>query len=271
MALMLAPDARRRSGAWPTRAGTTSSARSSWATTRAWCASSSSPSPGSSRASRRRSTPSPTRSSPTTRWAGGMSANALLMTYIGGVGAFAGPVVGAVLIVLLQSWVSLLSNSWLVYVGVLFILMVTFAPGGIAGLDPDARSRSGARAARAGSPARTRGWSSPRSSWRWASSCSIELCSFLTIGAAQGKTFHARRGSRWIRGAPMPWVVRRPAARRRAASGCGGEGRRDAARRGTRSTEEIKAARTARHERARAIRLRPTWTRASGRPPSSSA
>src|SRR5438094_101702 len=66
--------------------------------------------------------------------AGAMSANALLMTYIGGVGAFAGPVLGAVLIVLLQSWVSLLSNSWLVYVGVLFILMVTFAPGGIAGL-----------------------------------------------------------------------------------------------------------------------------------------
>ena len=66
--------------------------------------------------------------------AGGMSANALLMTYIGGVGTFAGPIVGAILIVLLQSWVSLLSNSWLVYVGVLFILMVTFAPGGIAGL-----------------------------------------------------------------------------------------------------------------------------------------
>jgi ABC-type branched-chain amino acid transport system, permease component len=46
---------------------------------------------------------------------GAMSANALLMTYIGGVGAFAGPVIGAVLVVLLQSWVSILSNSWLVY------------------------------------------------------------------------------------------------------------------------------------------------------------
>ena len=65
---------------------------------------------------------------------GAMSANALLMTYIGGVGAYAGPVIGAVLIVLLQSWVSILSNSWLVYAGVLFILMVTFAPGGLAGL-----------------------------------------------------------------------------------------------------------------------------------------
>ena len=41
---------------------------------------------------------------------------------------------GAVLITLLQSGVSLMSNSWLVYVGVLFITMVIFAPQGIMGL-----------------------------------------------------------------------------------------------------------------------------------------
>ena len=46
------------------------------------------------------------------------------MAYIGGTTVFAGPVLGAVLITLLQSGVSLLSNSWLVYVGVLFIAMV---------------------------------------------------------------------------------------------------------------------------------------------------
>ena len=57
-----------------------------------------------------------------------LSANALLMAYIGGTGAFGGPILGAVLITLLQSGVSLLSNSWLVYVGVLFISMVIFAP-----------------------------------------------------------------------------------------------------------------------------------------------
>ena len=72
---------------------------------------------------------------------GAMSANALLMTYIGGVGAFAGPVIGAVLIVLLQSWVSLLSNSWLVYAGVLFIMMVTFAPADLARGPPRAPGR----------------------------------------------------------------------------------------------------------------------------------
>ncbi len=63
-----------------------------------------------------------------------LSANALLMAYIGGTMVFPGPVLGAVLITLLQSGVSLMSNSWLIYVGVLFIAMVTFAPTGLAGI-----------------------------------------------------------------------------------------------------------------------------------------
>src|SRR5689334_2726024 len=62
------------------------------------------------------------------------SATALLATYIGGVGGFYGPILGTILIVLLQSGVSLLSNAWLLYVGVLFVVMVMFAPNGILGL-----------------------------------------------------------------------------------------------------------------------------------------
>jgi branched-chain amino acid transport system permease protein len=62
-----------------------------------------------------------------------LSGNALLMTFIGGVGVFWGPIVGAVLITLLQSWMSLISNAWLIYVAVLFIVMVIYAPGGVAG------------------------------------------------------------------------------------------------------------------------------------------
>ena len=63
-----------------------------------------------------------------------LSANALLMAYIGGTTVFGGPILGAILITLLQSGVSLLSNSWLVYVGVMFIAMVIFAPAGLAGI-----------------------------------------------------------------------------------------------------------------------------------------
>ena len=120
--------------------------------------------------------------------AGPMSANALLMTYIGGVGVFAGPVVGAVLIVLLQSWVSLLSNSWLVYVGVLFILMVTFAPGGLAGLVMVHQPiwRAGRLGRLAGPYLRLL---PPALLVTLGFVLVVELCSFLTIGAAQGKSF----------------------------------------------------------------------------------
>jgi branched-chain amino acid transport system permease protein len=115
-----------------------------------------------------------------------LSANALLMAYIGGSMVFAGPVLGAVLITLLQSGVSLMSNSWLIYVGVLFIAMVTFAPTGLAGIIV------------AHGPV----WHAGRLSrllWPYLRLLPaglatvagfvglIELLSFLTIGAEQGK------------------------------------------------------------------------------------
>jgi branched-chain amino acid transport system permease protein len=62
------------------------------------------------------------------------SANALLATYIGGAGGFVGPVLGAVLVVSMQSGISLYTSAWLLYLGVVFIAMVMFAPGGLLGL-----------------------------------------------------------------------------------------------------------------------------------------
>jgi branched-chain amino acid transport system permease protein len=58
----------------------------------------------------------------------------ILMTYIGGVGNFAGPVIGAILVTWLQLTLSDATKIWPLYVGLLFIGMVMFAPGGIAGL-----------------------------------------------------------------------------------------------------------------------------------------
>jgi branched-chain amino acid transport system permease protein len=134
-----------------------------------------------------------------------MSANALLMTYIGGVGVFAGPVVGAVLIVLLQSWVSLLSNSWLVYAGVLFILMVTFAPGGLAGL-----VQMHGPIWRAGRLGRLSGpylrLIVPALLVALGFVLAVELCSFLTIGASQGKSLTVRGIAIEPHRAP-PWVA----------------------------------------------------------------
>lgn len=65
---------------------------------------------------------------------GGQSGVVLLMAYIGGIGHFVGPVLGAVLVVLLQVFLSDITGAWMLYFGLIFILMVMFAPGGMAGL-----------------------------------------------------------------------------------------------------------------------------------------
>jgi branched-chain amino acid transport system permease protein len=134
-----------------------------------------------------------------------LSANALLMTYIGGVAAFGGPILGAVLVVLLQSWVSLLSNSWLVYVGALFILMVTFAPGGIAGLLGMHQPLWRAGRLRRLIPSYVL-LLLPALITVIGFVLTIELCSFLTIGSAQGKTFTIR-GLTLDPNTARPWVV----------------------------------------------------------------
>jgi branched-chain amino acid transport system permease protein len=134
-----------------------------------------------------------------------LSANALLMAYIGGISAFGGPILGAVLITLLQSGVSLMSNSWLVYVGVLFISMVIFAPNGIMGLveahGPIVRAGRFGRLVvpyvRVIVPGLVMllGFVGV-----------VELASFLTIGAAQGKTL-VLFGSKVDVHAVLPWLA----------------------------------------------------------------
>jgi branched-chain amino acid transport system permease protein len=115
-----------------------------------------------------------------------LAANALLMAYIGGATTFFGPVLGAILITLLQSGVSLMSNSWLVYVGVLFIAMVTFAPTGLTGIFLDH-----APIARAGLLRRLTlpylRIAIPGLIMLFGFVGAVELLSFLTIGMAQGK------------------------------------------------------------------------------------
>ena len=124
---------------------------------------------------------------------GAMSANALLMTYIGGVGVFAGPVIGAVLVVLLQSWVE---------PALQLLARLRGSP-----LHPDGDVRAG-RHRRPRSMMHQPIWRARRLG-RLAGPylkilvpgllvavgfvLTVELCSFLTIGAAQGKTFKLSR------------------------------------------------------------------------------
>jgi len=116
-----------------------------------------------------------------------MSANALLMTYIGGGGAFAGPGDRRGADRLLQSWVSLLSNSWLVYAG------VPLHPHGHVRPRRNRRARHDAPADLARGPlGRLAGPYArlivPSLLVAVGFVLVIELCSFLTIGAAQGKS-----------------------------------------------------------------------------------
>lgn len=58
----------------------------------------------------------------------------LLMAYIGGVGFFIGPVIGAVLMTALQISLSDYTGAWLLYVGLMFVVMVMYVPWGLGGL-----------------------------------------------------------------------------------------------------------------------------------------
>jgi branched-chain amino acid transport system permease protein len=115
-----------------------------------------------------------------------LSANALLMAYIGGTTVFGGPILGAILITVLQSGVSLLSNSWLVYVGVMFIAMVIFAPAGLAGLiKAHGPIKQSGQLGRLTAPYLR--LVLPSLALLFGFVGLVELMSFLTIGAAQGK------------------------------------------------------------------------------------
>ncbi|GAB5471353.1 MAG: hypothetical protein Kilf2KO_43830 [Rhodospirillales bacterium] len=63
-----------------------------------------------------------------------VSGGVLIMAFIGGIGTFYGPILGAALIVTMQSLLSDYTGAWQLYIGILFMVIVMFAPGGLAGL-----------------------------------------------------------------------------------------------------------------------------------------
>ncbi len=56
----------------------------------------------------------------------------ILMAFVGGIGQFYGPMIGAALITVLQIAVSSVTQAWMLYFGLFFVAMVLYAPGGIA-------------------------------------------------------------------------------------------------------------------------------------------
>jgi branched-chain amino acid transport system permease protein len=70
-----------------------------------------------------------------------MSGNIVMITVMGGMRTFWGPLVGATLFVMLQDYVSSMTTNWMSFVGLTFVLVVLFFPRGLMGM---LQRRSGA-------------------------------------------------------------------------------------------------------------------------------
>jgi len=65
---------------------------------------------------------------------GARSGAYLLFTFLGGATFFFGPIIGGILMVLAFVLLSEFTKAWLLYLGLVFLFMVMYAPGGVASL-----------------------------------------------------------------------------------------------------------------------------------------
>ena len=129
----------------------------------------------------------------------------LLFTFLGGSGYFVGPILGAVGMVLSAVLLSEWTAAWLLYLGVLFVAMVMYAPGGLASIGVwHLRWVKQAHASRL---------------WGWYLGCLISAA-VATLGAASlielfyhhqlqssvGQPLHWL-GQPWATEQPLPWVL----------------------------------------------------------------
>jgi len=63
-----------------------------------------------------------------------LSGQVLMMVVMGGIGTLIGPVLGAMVFILIQEIASSYTEHWMIFTGVVFVLMVIFLPGGLMGL-----------------------------------------------------------------------------------------------------------------------------------------
>ncbi len=63
-----------------------------------------------------------------------LSGEIVIMTVMGGMRAFWGPLIGAALFVVLQDYISSMTVNWMSFVGMIFVLVVLFFPRGLLGM-----------------------------------------------------------------------------------------------------------------------------------------
>ncbi|HMK66394.1 MAG TPA: branched-chain amino acid ABC transporter permease [Thermodesulfobacteriota bacterium] len=72
---------------------------------------------------------------------GEMTTTVLLMTFVGGTTAFWGPVLGAFVYIILQNYLSDITDRWPLFMGFIFVFMVLFVSGGLSGVIRNFRQR----------------------------------------------------------------------------------------------------------------------------------
>jgi branched-chain amino acid transport system permease protein len=69
-----------------------------------------------------------------------LSGEIVIMTVMGGMRSFWGPLVGAAVFVVLQDYISSMTVNWMSFIGLLFVLVVLFFPRGLLGMLQSRRS-----------------------------------------------------------------------------------------------------------------------------------
>src|SRR3989442_1638913 len=62
-----------------------------------------------------------------------LSGQGLMMVITGGIGTLVGPIIGAMVFILVQEILSSYTEHWMIFPGAIFVLMVIFLPGGLVG------------------------------------------------------------------------------------------------------------------------------------------
>jgi branched-chain amino acid transport system permease protein len=62
-----------------------------------------------------------------------LSGQALMMVITGGIGTLVGPIIGAMIFMLIQEILSSYTEHWMIFTGTIFVLIVIFLPGGVVG------------------------------------------------------------------------------------------------------------------------------------------
>lgn len=69
-----------------------------------------------------------------------MTTTVLLMTFVGGTGTFWGPILGSFVYIIIQNYLSDITDRWPLFMGLIFIFMVLLIPGGLSQIIGSIRS-----------------------------------------------------------------------------------------------------------------------------------